>query len=106
MMKPFTLSKVAGVGLVALSLAVFPVTLPASAQTNNNNPANEAVQETREDNAPNLDTTPFQETRGQKDNWGWLGLIGLAGLLNLLRKPERPTAYREPDVATRSGDRY
>jgi hypothetical protein len=105
MMKRFTLSKVAGAGLVALSLAVLPVALPASAQTNNN-PANEAVQETREDNAPNLDTTPLQETRGQKDNWGWLGLVGLAGLLNLLRKPERPTAYREPDVVTRSGDRY
>lgn len=104
-MKRFTLSKIAGVGLVALSLAVFPLSLPTSAQTNNNNPAGDAIQDTREDNAPNLDTTPFQETKGKTDNWGWLGLIGLVGLLNLLRKPERPTAYREPDVATRSSDR-
>lgn len=100
------LSKLAGIGVMALSVAVLPATLPSVAQTNNN-PANEAIQETQQNNQPNLDTTPLQETEGQADNWGWLGLIGLVGLFNLFRKPSRATAYREPDMAGRSSsDRY
>lgn len=104
-MKRFTLSKVAGIGLIALSLTVLPSTLPTLAQTNNS-PANETVQDAQNNNAPNLDTTPLQEGEGTIDNWGWLGLIGLVGLYNFFRKPARPAAYQEPDIATPpSGDR-
>lgn len=78
--------KTIGAGILALSLAVMPATLPAAAQENQNRPT--------------IDTTPFQETRNDNNNWGWLGLIGLIGLANLLRKPaSRPTAYADPDPA-------
>lgn len=110
-MKQLSLSKWAGASMLAISLAMTSATLPAGAQTApNNNPADSpAAQDLRNNNSPNLDTTPLQETRGKADNYGWLGLLGLLGLLNLLRKPSRPattTAYREPDATTRTGDRF
>jgi hypothetical protein len=84
--KHFDLSKkIVGAGMLAVSLAVMPLNLPASAQTG------AAPNQTNvEDNSrPTLDTTPFQETKNDNNNWGWLGLIGLIGLANLFRKPAR-----------------
>lgn len=83
--------KIVGAGILALSLAVVPATLPAAAQNNSN--------------APALDTTPFQETKDDNNNWGWLGLVGLIGLANLFRKPKSQTVYREPDATSRTGYR-
>lgn len=89
-MKSSDLSKVVGASVLALSVAILPLSLPASAQTSTEpNPTNV------DNNGPVLDTTPFQETRGVADNWGWLGLIGLLGLLNLFRKGEEPGRYTE-----------
>ncbi len=84
---------------LAISLAVGAITLPASAQTSPA-PGPGNTESVQQNNAPNLDTTPFQETKGKADNYGWLGLFGLLGLLNLLRKPETRTAYRDPNVVT------
>ncbi len=78
-MKRFNLSKVVGASVLSLSLAILPLSLPASAQTST------------ESNQPTIDTTPFQETRDDNNNWGWLGLIGLIGLANLFRKPKETT---------------
>lgn len=95
-MKCSNLSKVIGSGVLALSLATMPLTLPASAQNNN------------QSEGPVVDTTPFQETKNDFNNFGWLGLIGLVGLVNLLRKGKNsehhndnevnPSGYRNPDA--------
>lgn len=78
-MKRSDLPKFVGAGILALSLTMMPLSLPASAQNNSG-----------ESNAPTLDTTPFQETKDDNNNWGWLGLLGLIGLANLFRKPHEP----------------
>jgi hypothetical protein len=83
--------KILGASVLALSLSVLPIALPAAAQTDTNRPT--------------LDTTPFQETRDDNNNWGWLGLIGLIGLANLFRKPRSRTVYQDPNVTTRTGYR-
>lgn len=58
-----------GAGAIALSLAVLPSTLPASAQTTTTDPA-----------AP-VDTVVTTDDDGF--DWGWLGLLGLLGLAGL-----------------------
>ena len=93
-MKRSDLSKVVGAGVLSLSLAIVPLSLPAFAQNN------------AESNAPTLDTTPFQETKDDNNNWGWLGLLGLIGLANLFRKPKETTVYSDPNAPTGSGPRY
>jgi hypothetical protein len=92
--KHSNLSKVVGAGVLSLSLATLPLSLPASAQNN------------AESNAPTVDTTPFQETQNDHNNWGWLGLLGLIGLANLFRKPKEPTVYRDPNAPSSSDPRY
>jgi opacity protein-like surface antigen len=61
-------------GALALSLAVMPA-LPVAAQNSSD--------------APTVDTTPFQESDSDFNNFGWLGALGLLGLANLFRKPTR-----------------
>ena len=89
----FKLTKIAGASVIAASLALMPLSLPASAQTDNTAPT--TTQTSPESNAPVLDTTPFQETKNDNNNWGWLGLLGLIGLANLFRKP-KTVAYTDP----------
>ncbi|MBD1830715.1 WGxxGxxG-CTERM domain-containing protein [Microcoleus vaginatus GB1-A2] len=88
--KPSDISKNAAATLIALSLAVLPSAMPASAQTNsapaqNNNNSNGVV----------LDRTPLQESKEDNNHWGALGLLGILGLANLFRKDE-PKRYRDP----------
>lgn len=90
-MKHNSLSKIASAGVLTLSLALLP-SLPSYAQTTTSPTTTPTVEST----GPVLDTTPFQETRDDNNNWGWLGLLGLLGLLNLFRKPKAPTVYRDP----------
>jgi len=105
-MKINHLSQWAGSSLLAMSLTVCAIAAPAIAQTEAA-PGSNTNENVQQNNAPNVDTTPFQETKGKSDNYGWLGLFGLLGLLNLLRKPEQPTAYREPEATTsQPSDRY
>ncbi len=88
-MKLSNLSKIAGVGILTLSTAILPATMPASAQTTT---------------TPGTGTETVRpgETYYERDqgfDWGWLGLIGLAGLFGLAGKNRRqePTAYRDPN---------
>ncbi|MDP8933867.1 MAG: WGxxGxxG-CTERM domain-containing protein [Cyanobacteriota bacterium] len=88
--KPCDISKNAAATLIALSLAVLPSAMPASAQTEsapaqNNNNSNGVV----------LDRTPLQESKEDNNHWGALGLLGILGLANLFRKDE-PKRYRDP----------
>ena len=93
-MKHSKVSNLIGASTIGLSLAILPLSLPASAQTDT------APGTTT---APSTTTTePIQRTdntnTGDRDfDWGWLGLIGLAGLAGLSRKHEEPTRYRDPD---------
>ncbi len=93
-MKRSNLSNLIGVSAMALGLAVLPLSLPVSAQTDTAPGTTTAPDTTT--------TTPIQTTNnaegGDRDfDWGWLGLIGLAGLAGLSRKSEEPTRYRDPD---------
>jgi hypothetical protein len=89
-MKQHKLLKFLGTGLLAAGLVLTPLALPGSAQTA---PDQTTTENLGENNQPNLDTTPFQETKGQTDNFGWLGILGALGLLNLLRKPDTGDQY-------------
>lgn len=61
-----SIPKLIGAGVISLSLAVLPLTLPASAQ----------------DAAPGA--TAVETEQGDRDfDWGWLGLLGLIGLAGL-----------------------
>jgi hypothetical protein len=78
-------------GLVAVSLAALPLTLPASAQT------------TTPDTTT---TTPTYQTENRGFDWGWLGLFGLIGLAGLTGKSESKsnrtsTSYNDPNEVTR-----
>lgn len=83
-----SVSKIIGTSILTLSLAVLPLSLPVSAQNNT-----EANQNEGNNNGAVLDRSPLQETRGDGDNWGWLGLIGLVGLINLFRKGKEPVEH-------------
>lgn len=89
-MKLSNLSKVVGVGALALSTVIMPLNLPASAQD------------------ANTDTiTPGQVVENDNDfDWGWLGLLGLLGLAGLAgKKRSETTAYRDPNTAGTTGYR-
>lgn len=105
-MKVSNFSKVVGVSIIAASVAIMPLSLPASAQTDTQ-PTTTTPNTTIEDKtSPTVDTTPFQESENDRNpNFGWLGLLGLIGLANLFRKP-KTTVYSEPDVTTRTTNRY
>ncbi len=69
-MKNKSLATWLGTGAIALSLAVLPSTLPASAQT-----ATDPI-------APG-NTVAIPTTNDDGFDWGWLGLLGLLGLAGL-----------------------
>lgn len=85
-----TASKLAGASLLALSLTILPLALPAEAQTNS-----APAQNNTDSNRVILDRTPFQESERDNNHWGALGLLGILGLANLFRKDE-PARYRDP----------
>jgi MYXO-CTERM domain-containing protein len=108
-MKNSNLSKFLSAGVLAASVALVPLTLPASAQTES------APSGTTTNTAPDTTTTaPSQgvdntttNTEGDRDfNWGWLGLLGLAGLAGLSgRKNDDRVAYRDPNEVSSSTNR-
>jgi hypothetical protein len=88
--KPSDISKNAAATLIALSLAILPSAMPASAQTQS-----APAQNNTDSNGVVLDRTPFQESKNDNNHWGALGLLGILGLANLFRKDE-PKRYRDP----------
>lgn len=99
-MKISSFSKFLGAGVVAASLAVLPLILPAQAQNT----------------APGTYVEPdgqVEDVETENDfDWGWLGLLGLAGLAGLAgrKRPETVRTYQvssDPnDVRVRSGSDY
>ena len=88
--KPSNISKTTAATLIALSLAVLPSAMPASAQTQS-----APAQNNSDSNGVVLDRTPLQESKEDNNHWGALGLLGILGLANLFRKDE-PKRYRDP----------
>lgn len=80
-------SKAIGAGILGISMAVMPLTLPAKAQVTD---------------TPSTNTAPRTTTYDDRDNfdWGWLGLIGLLGLAGLAgkKRDDEPTRYRDPNA--------
>jgi LPXTG-motif cell wall-anchored protein len=97
------ISKLVGAGVIAASLAVVPLTLPAHAQNN--------ASGTSDQRSGNVDARgPISNNTNRDDNndLGWFGLIGLAGLAGLAGKKRRETVHHtssDPDVV-RPGNDY
>lgn len=101
------LSAIVGASVLAASVAILPLSLPASAQTDTQpNTTTQPSPTTENTTSPTFDTTPFQETKNDNNNWGWLGLLGLIGLANLFRKPKEPVRYTETDTTSGTTPRY
>ncbi|MBD2517148.1 WGxxGxxG-CTERM domain-containing protein [Nostoc sp. FACHB-973] len=92
-MKRSDISKVIGFSILAVGLAVTPLIMPASAQSNTSGDTNTTSR---------TDDTSTQGVNNRDDNgfdWGWLGLLGLAGLAGLAKgKRSESTAYRDPNA--------
>lgn len=90
-MKSSNLSKFVGAGVLTLSMAVLPLTLPASAQTGSTGTT------TTGDTTTTTTTQGTQPATDDRDfDWGWLGLLGLAGLAGLAKRSE-PVRYQDPN---------
>jgi MYXO-CTERM domain-containing protein len=89
-MKNKSLATWLGTGAIALSLAVLPSTLPASAQT------------TTDPVVP--DNTGTTTTTDDDDgfDWGWLGLLGLGGLAGLKGRDHDNNRATYADRTTRT----
>lgn len=103
-MKFSNVSKFLGAGVIAASLAVVPITLPAHAQ---NNTSGTSTQRTGDVDARG----PISKNTNRDDNndLGWFGLIGLAGLAGLAGKKRRETVHHsssDPDAVVRPGSDY
>ncbi len=104
-MKVSHLSKVLGASVLAASLAVVPLTVPAHAQ--NNGPDTS----TQQNGDVNAQGPISQHTERDNDDLGWIGLLGLVGLAGLAGKKRRETVHTErfnndPNVVARSGSDY
>jgi len=81
------ISQAVGAGVLTLSMAILPFTVPAQAQVNT---------------TPGVDNTQTTTTTADDNDfdWGWLGLLGLIGLAGLAGKKrnEEPTRYRDPST--------
>jgi MYXO-CTERM domain-containing protein len=87
-------TKTIGAGVLTLSMAVLPLTVPATAQVTD---------------APRTDA-PLRTTAYDRNDvdWGWLGLVGLFGLAGLAgrRRDEEPTRYRDPNTPGATSSSY
>lgn len=113
-MKCFQLSKVFGLSILSIILAVLPSGVPAWAQNSNQSPTNAVELAQNFDEAQRQFQKAAQEARkgveaagqaarqeidravqeaeknlAQEANWGWLGLLGLLGLFGLAGRGKR-----------------
>lgn len=97
------LSKLVGAGVLAASLAVVPLSIPAQAQDNAPGTS------TQQDDAANPDGPIADGTERDNNDWGWLGLLGLTGLAGLAGKKRQESVHHvdsNPDVVVRPGSDY
>ncbi|GET38826.1 hypothetical protein [Microseira wollei] len=83
-MKRSNLAKIAGAGILSLSLTLLPSTLPASAQTTPNNVESEQT------SIPAATKPVRREVWIDSINANWLGAIGIICLALLSREYSKP----------------
>lgn len=91
-MKPAVLSKVLGIGIISLNVALLSIAVPASAQSSSST--------TDGSTTSNTGTTPAQgttSTRSEEQDWGWIGWVGLIGLVGLIPRPSRSSVVSETE---------
>ena len=91
-MKRSNISKFVGAGVLTLGMAVMPLIMPASAQT-------DTTGTTGTTGTTTTTTTQGTDSVGTGDrdfDWGWLGLLGLGGLAGLAKRSE-PVRYQDPN---------
>ncbi len=102
-MKASKLSKLVGAGVIAASLAVVPLSIPAQAQ---DNPPGTSTQQ---NSGVDADGPIVDGTERDNNDWGWIGLLGLTGLAGLLGKKRQESVHHvnhDPDVVVRPGSDY
>jgi hypothetical protein len=100
-MKNKSLATWLGTGALALSLAVLPSILPASAQTT----TGDGVGTTSD--GVGTTTTTNDDYNDDGFDWGWLGLLGLAGLAGLKgrdRDHDNRATYADRTTTTTSSN--
>ena len=101
-MKRSNISKFVGAGVLTLGMAVMPLIMPASAQTDTTG----TTGTTETTGTATTQGTANVETGDRDFDWGWLGLLGLGGLAGLAgKKNSEPTAYRDPNTVGTTGYR-
>ena len=101
-MKSSKTSTFIGAGVIAASLLLVPLNIPAQAQSNT------GTTSTQQDSNANQAGPIRYNTESDHNNWGWLGLLGLAGLAGLAKK-SRPTTVNtvnDPNVGVRSSNDF
>lgn len=98
-MKYSNLSNMLKATVVTVGLTVMTAVAPAIAQTTDGT------------GTTGTDTTTVPGTTEEVGNdagfdWGWLGLIGLAGLAGLAGRKDEPVRYNDPEVTSRTTNRY
>lgn len=99
-MKPSQASNFLGAGIIAASLLLVPLNIPAQAQTN------KGTTSTQQDSNVNQTGSIDNHTERDHNNWGWLGLLGLTGLAGLARnsRPTIHTVSNDPNIGARPGN--
>lgn len=101
-MRLSNLPKFVGAGVLAASLTVLPLTLPAHAQSNA--PATSTQQDANTSGTSGAGLTT-RNTERDHNNWGWFGLLGLTGLFGLLKNGTREVRHtsssNDPGVGVR-----
>jgi hypothetical protein len=86
-------------GVIATSLWLVPLNIPAQAQSNT------GTTSTQQDRNVNQAGPISYNTERDHNNWGWLGLLGLTGLAGLAKKSRPATVHsvsNEPNIGVRS----
>lgn len=101
------LSNLIGAGVIAASLAVVPLSIPAHAQ--NTGSDNNTGTTTQQNSGADVRGVKSQATDRDSNDWGWLGLLGLIGLAGLAKKNRTDDVRHvnnDPNVGVRSGSDY
>jgi MYXO-CTERM domain-containing protein len=85
--------QIISVGILAMSISVLPMTLPASAQVTSPGTSTQGTT-----------TTTYENNNDDRGLWGLTGLLGLFGLLGRRKEHTRTTTrddatvYRDPSI--------
>ncbi len=97
-MKCSNLSKIFAASVLASSLAILPLAVPAGAQTSNGTDTTNSAPRSSINNSDYNRGADYNNNHDHGGYWGLLGLIGLLGLGGMARgKRSEPMAHRSTD---------